>query len=251
MVPFMHRMSPSTMEENPLWLVVLCDMMTNLMLFFLVMFVFTQQGLQRQKELARVFDTGGIIERPEDRKGEQIVREFKEREAEKSLKVLLSGGVLKDSVTLDAGEDAIRVRLRENLLFKSGYADIDPKAEKTISVLAGILKQMDNEVIVEGHTDDVPPGKKLPFKSNWELSVARSYSVVERLVAEGVPPGRLVAAGYGEHHPIAPNDSVVNRAKNRRIEILIERGNLKAAREIPPSPQDLGKEAGGDEGSSP
>jgi len=78
-------------------------------------------------------------------------------------------------------------------------------------------------VVIEGHTDAVPLSKS-PYRSNWELSVARSNSVIERLVADGVPAARLVASGYGEHRPAAGNDTPAGRARNRRVEILIQRG---------------------------
>lgn len=77
MLPFMHRMSPSTMEENPLWMIVLSDMMTNLMLFFLVMYVLTQGGPKIQEELVRGLDGNGVIIEKE-RQAEAVVAEFKE-----------------------------------------------------------------------------------------------------------------------------------------------------------------------------
>ncbi len=73
---------------------------------------------------------------------------------------------------------------------------------------------------VEGHTDDVPLNKG-PYKTNWELSVARALAVVKSLQDNGVDPALLSAAGFGEYHPIAPNDSPQNRSLNRRIEIVL------------------------------
>ena len=119
----------------------------------------------------------------------------------------------------------IRVRLHDQPLFGSGQARLSATAAAPIAGLARVLKEMPNEVIVEGHTDNVRLSHS-PYKSNWELSVARSYSVIERLAGEGVEAGRLVAAGYGEHHPAAGNDSAEGRSRNRRVEIIIRRGAL-------------------------
>jgi chemotaxis protein MotB len=88
-----------------------------------------------------------------------------------------------------------------------------------------VLAQIDDkQVQVSGHTDTTPVGGKLTaqFPTNWELSAARAITVVRYLTEKaGVPPGRLVASGYGEHQPIANNKSSAGRARNRRIEILL------------------------------
>jgi chemotaxis protein MotB len=78
---------------------------------------------------------------------------------------------------------------------------------------------------VAGHTDDVPLSQSA-FKDNWELSSARAVGVTRLLVEKGMPASSLVAAGFGPHDPIAANSSPNSRAKNRRIEIILE-PNLK------------------------
>ncbi len=70
-------------------------------------------------------------------------------------------------------------------------------------------------------TDDVPTDPKSAFPSNWELSLARAMAVVKYMQDQGVDPTLLSAAGYGQYHPIAPNDSPENRSQNRRIEIVL------------------------------
>ncbi|MFH1726757.1 MAG: OmpA family protein [Elusimicrobiota bacterium] len=218
MIPFFHRMAPATMEENPLWLVVLCDLMTNLMLFFLAMFALTQGAIAERE---RTFEVTGIIEMPEARLPERFP-EFRAPAAAEALERLFQeeGRAI---VVIDAKrENAIRVRLLDRILFRSAEADLSPAAERAIRLLAGVLREIPNEIVVEGHTDVVPivSGQ---FDSNWELSVARSYAVIERLMREGVEPERLVAAGYGEHHPVAPSDTRAGRERNRRVEIVILR----------------------------
>jgi chemotaxis protein MotB len=115
------------------------------------------------------------------------------------------------------------VRLRNQLIFNTASAGLNDEAGATLGLLAKTLRQIPNDVMVEGHTDDVPVVSG-PYRTNWELSVARSASVIERLTREGIPPSRLIAAGYGPYHPLAANDARDGRARNRRVEIVILRG---------------------------
>ncbi len=215
MLPYLHRIAPATMEENPLWLVVLCDMMTNLMLFFLVMFSITRQGPEAQAAFARHF------------RAEQAVAPAPPQEAPKPpadpgalIKKALADAGLSAAAEVERTEEGVRVRLREGVLFKTGGAALEPKAGAPLAVIAAALHSAPHEVVVEGYTDDarVLGGA---YRSNEELSVARAYAVLERLAESGIPPGRLVAAGYGEFHPAAPNASAEGRALNRRVELLI------------------------------
>ncbi|HDH99826.1 MAG TPA: chemotaxis protein MotB, partial [Firmicutes bacterium] len=86
--------------------------------------------------------------------------------------------------------------------------------------IAFMLADLPCEVIVEGHTDDLPIHTD-KFPSNWELSAVRAVNVVKVLMEYGIPPSRLAAVGYGEFRPLKPNDSERHRAMNRRAEILI------------------------------
>ncbi|MBI5242724.1 MAG: flagellar motor protein MotB [Elusimicrobia bacterium] len=220
MVPFLHRMAPSTLEENPLWLVVLCDMMTNLMLFFLMLYAYTRYAVANLPEAAPRYDTGGIIE-PKARPGEAGVLEFQDvPERAERLRQRLRQAGLEARFEIEVTEREIRVRLRESLLFETGQAALAQAAEKTLGPLARVLGEMPNDVVIEGHTDPIPIVGG-PYRTNWELSVARSYSVIAALVLKGVPARRLVASGYGELHPAADNSTVDGRGLNRRVEIVI------------------------------
>lgn len=220
MIPFLHRLhaAPKQQEENPLWLVVLADMMTNLMLFFLVMYAMSIQTPEARAQLARAFDAKAVVEEPPA--PAPAPRDTFVEDVLPQVKALFEDTTLESRV--------IRVRLRDRLLFPTALATLNPEAAEPLQKLAALLNTMPNGVIVEGHTDDVPLAVS-PYKSNWELSVARSYSVIERLTAGGVDPKRLVAAGYGEHRPLVPNADADGRARNRRVEVLI----LRDTREEP------------------
>lgn len=223
MMPFLHRATRAQAEENPLWLVVLCDLMTNLMLFFLVMYSFTLQNPKTRSEWLKAFEASQVIDTQQDR-ADAVVREFQENQAAEALLALLDKSNLRKSADLDVTERFIRVRLRDQLLFGTASARPGPAAEKTLGLLAGILRQIPNDVLVEGHSDDVPVVSG-PYKTNWELSVARSASVIGLLTRAGIPPARLIAAGYGPYHPLAAGASPAARARNRRVEIVILRGS--------------------------
>jgi chemotaxis protein MotB len=128
----------------------------------------------------------------------------------------------------DAGQLRIVVRdgrmvlqLPGDVLFDSGQTVIKSDGQRALEQLATALKGLAGRRFqVAGHTDNVPIDSGR-FASNWELSVARALSVVHLLVAHGVAPEALSAAGYGEFNPIAGNDTPESRAKNRRIEISL------------------------------
>lgn len=214
MIPFLHRLPVAPTEDNPLWLIVLADMMTNLMLFFLVMYALSQQAPKAREEMARAFNAKDVVDVKPSPADERAALDFKEQQAAARLKEMFADTTLT--------ENMIRVRLQDKILFPSALSTLSPEADEPIMKLARVLKELPNTVVIEGHTDDVRLTKSA-YRSNWELSVSRSNSVIELLVSDGVPPERLVAAGYGEHRPVASNDAPEGRARNRRVEILILR----------------------------
>jgi chemotaxis protein MotB len=115
--------------------------------------------------------------------------------------------------------------------FATGSADVHPQARRLIARIASSVQPLGHALRIEGHTDDVPI-RTARYGSNWELSTARASAVVSFLIADaGVEPARLSAAGYGEYHPRAPNDGPANRARNRRVAIVVL--NRTTAREEP------------------
>lgn len=133
---------------------------------------------------------------------------------------------LADAITLDRiamHRDArgLILSLPEDAAFPVGSADVSPEARTLIGRIAAAAAATDNGIRIEGHTDDVPI-RTPRYASNWELSTARASAVVAWLVATtDLAPARLSAAGYGEFHPRVANDTPENRARNRRIDIVI------------------------------
>lgn len=126
------------------------------------------------------------------------------------------------------------IQLPDNVLFDPGKAKLKDDGTKALVEVAAILADFDRSYLVAGHTDNVPISSKR-FGSNWELSTARAVEVVTFLQANGVPPTKLAAAGYGEFDPVASNETKDTRALNRRIEIIL----MPNLNELPAIPKDV------------
>jgi len=113
--------------------------------------------------------------------------------------------------------------LTDNVLFDSGLADIKPRGLPLLAEV-GTLLGVDHvhPIVVEGHTDDVPIATS-KYASNWELSTARASAVVRWLIGRRLPARRFSAAGYADLRPLASNGSAAGRARNRRVEVVLQR----------------------------
>jgi len=113
--------------------------------------------------------------------------------------------------------------LTDHVLFASGSATIEARGKPLLAEIAGLLNiDQTNPLVVEGYTDDVPIDTA-QFSSNWALSAARASNVVEFLIAHDVSAYRLGVAGYAQLHPIASNATATGRARNRRVQIVLQR----------------------------
>ena len=117
----------------------------------------------------------------------------------------------------------VYVSLAEQLLFGSGSIVVDAKGVTALQQLAKAIKdQKDINILVEGHTDNVPISRKSTYmEDNWDLSVMRATSITKILTKAGLSPQQVTASGRGEYAPLAANDSPQNKQKNRRTEIII------------------------------
>ncbi len=219
------------MPSAPFWMTTYGDMVTLLLTFFVLMFAMSTIETQKFNaaanslrgalgvlkgsisvvgELSPAIGTTGIWREQMDmvESLERIAEIFQEEELEDVASVEVTG----------PGE--VVIRMGDQVLFAPGQSRLKDQATR---VLAGIARAIEGEtetVYVEGHTDNIPI-TTAEFPSNWELSSARAISVVRLLEAEGVPPSQLAAVGHSQYVPLEPNDSPVNRAKNRRVELYI------------------------------
>ena len=132
-------------------------------------------------------------------------------------------GFENEGLTIEKRNGKVYVSLDESLLYKSGSYSIDPKGQEVLKKLAVVLEQnTDINILVEGHTDNVPLKSSGPISDNWDLSVRRATAVVKIITENSkVNPSRLTAAGRGEHVPIASNNTKEGRTQNRRTEIIL------------------------------
>lgn len=137
-------------------------------------------------------------------------------------KAMIKKGRLEKMVDTELSASGVHIRLGSKVLFDVGDARLKSKAFPILKEIAAIIRTENNEVYVEGHTDNIPIHTK-KFPSNWELSTARAMSVVRFLHnVEGIDAKKLAAVGHGEYRPLVPNTSPERRARNRRVEIFIK-----------------------------
>ena len=215
------------LNKNALWAIVYGDMMSYLMILFLLMLSFTlskQTKLEEKDpveksliEVQRVF--GGKVD---PRIAEKAKQRDKELVLNEKLRAKVEAGGLGGGASLILTEKRISLSLGEGVLFDSGKAELKADAAGVLQGVAKDMVSLGNEVRVEGHTDNVPI-RHGAYRSNWELSMARAYAVIRQLEEAGVDPKRISGVGYGEYRPIADNKSAEGRSKNRRIEISLLR----------------------------
>lgn len=197
-----------------------------------------------QEELIKKQDELKVLEEQLNEKKknlEQLTTELKQREARvneleetirkkdeavQALKKKVTDALLgfeNKGLTITQKNGKVYVSMDESLLFASGSTKVEAKGEEALKKLAKVLEDnKDINILVEGHTDDVPMKGSGEIKDNWDLSVMRATSIVKIITGNSkVDPTRLTAAGRGEYFPIDPAKTVDARKKNRRTEIIL------------------------------
>lgn len=145
-------------------------------------------------------------------------------------------------ITVETQQAKIIIRINEKGSFPSGSAKLNDDFYGVMVRLSEAVAKTPGKVVVAGHTDDVPISTQR-FRSNWELSSARAVTVVHALLDDpNVDPGRVTVEGHADSQPLVPNDSRENRAINRRVELIIQRGSDVESAEavaIPPAQGEL------------
>jgi chemotaxis protein MotB len=131
-------------------------------------------------------------------------------------------GFNQDELSVEIKNGKVYVSMSDKLLFRSGSIAVEDKGKEALKLLAGVLdKNIDIDILVEGHTDNVPI-RTAVHKDNWDLSVARATSIVRILTVDHkITPTRMTASGKGEYFPKAENETIEGRSKNRRTEIIL------------------------------
>jgi len=213
------KLKKSTKKE-PIWLTVFCDLTTNLMLFFLLLYAFTRLSKEKQKQMYEALKYAGKKEKIIEQKAQAVLKKFAEEETASAFGRITKSKELKKFSSVEVSESQIRLVLNTPVLFDSGSARLKPQTKTILDKIAKTLSMTNEKIIVEGHTDNIPI-KSGEFHSNWELSARRAVNVINYFMSKGIDASRFIAAGYGEYFPRASNDTPQGRAKNRRIEIVL------------------------------
>ena len=238
--------SPSDGQNSSSWLTTFNDLVTLLMVFFVLLFTMSTIDANKLSDFQYALQSGlGILEQGQ-RVGikvsdEQPVRDMShiKTQAESQLNSQQKQSmrnIIEEAMAFLDDQKGIRVvysdhgarlRFEDAILFDFGRAEINPAGYSFLDRISGVIHQIQGPVRIEGHTDNVPIHTKR-FPSNWELSTARAVNVVKYFVEScNIHPQRLSAVGYGQSKPLFSNDSDEHRAKNRRVEIVLIREELK------------------------
>ncbi len=155
------------------------------------------------------------------------------KQARDILKGRLERELRDQDVRLRMAEKGLVITFVAEVLFDSGRAEIREQSKPILNKVARVLREevAENEIGVEGHTDNVPI-KHSPWASNWELSAQRALSVLYYLESENINPRRLSAIGYGPYRPVASNETEKGRQLNRRVEIVVLPNMVKELKDV-------------------
>lgn len=206
-----------------IWTIVYSDMITNLMLFFLMLYGLSRMGITARGEIMQGMQDKFRGKSAVEFRAQKVLHTIKDEQTVERVNSLMEKQGANKFTSVEINEKQIKITLNIPVLFASGNAALAESAKTALGEVANVISSVPNAVIIEGHTDNMPVAQGA-FASNWELSVARAYSVIEFFVNEKkIDPARFITAGYGEFRPVASNDTPEGRAANRRIEIVMVR----------------------------
>ncbi len=248
-------------ENHERWLITYSDMITLLMVLFIVLFSIGQTDLAKFKKLKEglsqslggtkaVLDGGqgitdagsapnagltAVASLSNPAAAEQALKEkqaVQKAIAGEQQTLIRAEGQILDQLRSHGLENAVQFHLEtrglivtvvsDRVLFDLGSDVLRPEGQVVLDGMAPALAGLPNLITIEGHTDDRPIVGGGAFATNWELSTARATRVLRYLVeAQGLPASRLSAAGYADQRPVVPNDTEEHRSQNRRVEIVI------------------------------
>ncbi|TCO77485.1 OmpA/MotB family protein [Marinisporobacter balticus] len=221
------------MDLSTNWLITYSDMITIVLCFFIIFFTMTSKEMSVLSEIKDVLSTevSTLTSENEKLKGEKAslaakLFDLKNIEtdvntSEEDFITFLRENNLFSQVKIVQNEKGLLIRFKDSVLFNSGKADLSEAGYNVLNQIGDKLKTIDNDIVVEGFTDNVPIHTK-EFPSNWELSVSRAIQVVKFFTEDkAVDEKRISVSGFGERNSIDSNDTSEGRANNRRIEITI------------------------------
>jgi len=218
------------------WLTTYGDMVTLLLTFFVFLYSFSSIDVQKFQRMIYSFQSaigvlsGGIVGIPSDEisVGEQPVaptqsmtsNAMKAQKVHEMIVKMLEAEKSTEGVAVRVEERGVVISIMDGILFPTGSVDLYPSAKRLIYKIGQIIKELPNQISVEGHTDNVPL-RGGPYKDNLGLSAMRAASVGSYLAEAGIDSRRIRTVGYGSSRPLVPNDTDEHRRINRRVDIVI------------------------------
>ena len=210
---------PQIQDEPPkcevfedFWIFTYGDMVTLLLCFFILLFSFCKMDVEKFKSVAESFKPTPP--------GSPFFLSGKP-EALEAIASRVSSSEISDEVHVTVDERGVVVSFNDAALFERGSAELTKGADKILTIFSQVLFGLNNQVLIEGNSDDQPI-KSVQFPSNWELSSARASTVARFFESEGIKGKRLQVIGYGPFHPRFRNDTPEKRALNRRVDVIIK-----------------------------
>ena len=225
-------------ENNERWLLTYSDLITLLMIFFIVMYAMSNVDQAKYHKLANSLNSALAGEQQKVDTGKQGSPEEELQntpskslattlpdpnmaKAAETVKKLMEEKGLSTEVSVTTSERGVVISLKDSVLFESASAEIRSENIGSLIEIGQAVKAVGNYVRIEGYTDNVPINNAV-FANNWDLSVMRASKVLDLIVKRsGFPPDKICAIGYGEYSPMATNTTVDGRSKNRKVDIVI------------------------------
>lgn len=230
-------------EEVPAWLMTYADMMTLLLVFFILLFSLSTFNKKKYdsalSSIQIALNSAGVSKiSQEDMKhslrGKQIVPEENQEEGldedtlqatEQRTKVIadmVKASNLSSDVAVSSKDGKIFIRVKGNSMFPSGSDELSWESEQIFDVLLRVFQRYPQyKINIGGHTDNMPIRTK-KFPTNWELSALRATATLRYLLDADLSPQRMTATGYAASMPLTSNNTAENREKNRRVEFVLE-----------------------------
>jgi chemotaxis protein MotB len=217
-------------NANEIWFLTLSDLLLLLVIFFVLLFGLTWQQQSRQASSNPPVAQAALSKapppaqqpeasRPDPRIAGLPVQKEVPENMEQALSSSLGLNPEEQGVTIERRGPGLVLTFPERIAFDTGQADLKPSAEPILEkVGVFILNRPEMLVEIHGHTDDRPI-RNPRYPSNWELSTDRATQVAKSLIRRGINPAQVSVKGFGEHRALVPNDSEMNRLKNRRVEV--------------------------------
>jgi len=209
--------------EKDRYLITYADLITLLLGLFILLYTASNLDVQKYEKMVNAIGNVFGGEHP----GMQVLPDSKIPAVsplgnlKSDINNLIEKNNYSSSIKLEENSRGVTIHILEDIVFPSGSAELKKSSKIVLSQLASIIRKLNNDIRIEGHTDNVPIATS-QFPSNWHLSVARALSTAYFLMTEeGLDPEKLSIVGYSEYKPIDSNETVYGRASNRRVDIVI------------------------------